>query len=293
MKTNEEDNSNSGKIEEAISNAKQLEVQKRWLDASEKYRSVLGMIKQSSDKPINPGSGSNVVEQEQAVDCLIGFHHCKLQLSEAADPGILEYDSSKRVRQGVKKLEKELKSYPIKKSRLWNILQYTYDQWGEEQRNAGLKYEADEYQYHMLKARMKWMWGRAIAPRESRNVGVWMEFVVSFVRTFIEWALYWVGKGLFYPFLFFVGIPILLSSFIYFGTECIVVDGMNVQPAGFLRWLYSLSYSVFVFTGSEAGPVRACSNHPGVILAMAGEAIFGLVFMVVIVGYLVNRLSSR
>jgi hypothetical protein len=252
---------------------------------------------------------------------LINACHARLLHMRVEDPEMLHYDEPSRVNREVNKLEWEIKSYAIGRRWIWNALQSVYDQWAEERRTAGLKNEADELQYHMLKARMKYrMWclfapflnhweglirtiirssGRLdrMIPGPLKAVWKWIVDLENALRASLEWSLYLVGKGLVWPFVVFVLLPILVCALVYDrnGWVC-QLDGNQagpVLPPESLRFAYSLYFSIFVFTGSEPGAVTACLGHPVMALWMAGEAIFAYVFMVVVIGYLVNRLSSR
>jgi hypothetical protein len=293
MATNNDEYSLILEINQTLDKAEQAESKNDWPTASGLYKEALEIIDHFKKTEGERKNELALQADEKGIIAVLRGYYCTLQLTKDVNPEMIEYDSSRRVSKDIKELEIRLQKYVVSKGRLWNILQCMYDKWGGERRDAGMKYEADEFQYHMLRARLRWMWSRITHPNVQEKQRERLEYLIGFVRASVEWVLYRVGKGIFLPFIAFIGLPILICSFVYYFSGCVIVEGMHCQPVGLIGWLYSLSYSIFVFTGSEAGPVTACSGNPLVIFTMGLEAISGMVFIVIVIGYLVNRLASR
>jgi hypothetical protein len=293
----------------------------RWDKASRQYRRVVGFLDAACRQ-----AGRNRIDlpedtKQLAVSAWIGRYRCMLHMTRDPDLEIYRYDVGKQIGREIKSLERKIASYQVKhQAHLWNILQGVYDQWGEERRDYGMKYEADELQYHMLKAQMrrerwrlssrkspllslvnaarrKWVAPlRARIPTRIKGIARGIDDFSSFLHAWVEWALYAIGKGLVWPFILFVALPIVLFAFLYARTDGLRLESGALLPEPFpqgpLRFWYALYFSVFVFTGSEPGALTTCGN-PTITGLMALEAIFAYIFMVVVIGYLVNRLSSR
>ena len=262
------------------------------------------------------------------VDAWIGDYYCRLHALRLSGPETLEYDSHRIIRKDISLLETEIKSYWILHERIWNTLQNKYDQWSEEWRTQGWKEEADELQSHMLQARMKYrLW--VLAPRLVGRGGRWLQkrelerrkkvsrslaqqsqysgrrlslvtqnWGIRFfdaLRAWLEYRLFRIGKGLLSPLLVYVALPIFIFGLLYTlkGWVCIDRGGEIAALPPRYRFWYSLLFSTLVFTGSEPGQLTSCPGHAGMYTLMAIESLGAFIIIAVIIGYLVNRLSSR
>ena len=284
-------------IDESVAKAEEAEGNQRWGDGARYYTEAIRLLdrKHGVEQPTDRGAKLAEEEKTAALERWIGYLHCKIEMMRA-DTETLFYDMGKELGKEIKKVEKEIDRYRIRnRVYLWNTLLRTYDRWGEDRRNAGMKYEADELQYYMLKARMRrerWRihWQKSPLPSPVSAVS-------DFLRAWIEWMLYRIGKGLFWPFLLFMICPIVLFALLYHWSGGIRLEGNNLEspdhlPSGLQGFWYCLYFSVFVFTGSEPGALTTCGD-PAITGLMALEAMLAYIFMVVVIGYLVNRLSSR
>ena len=288
----------------------------KWDGVSWRYKEVVEFLDEVCEQEGRARIDLPEDTKQLAVSAWIGCCYCRLQITRNPDLGIYRYDVGKQIGREIKDLEKEIDSYQVRhQASLWNVLQGTYDQWGEARRNYGMKYEADELEYYMLRARMRrerWrvfsgysLLSRVVSVVGKQTTGLrisiptvikrttrCVEDFSDFVHAWLDWALYWAVKGLFWPFLLFMIFPIVFFAFLYDRTNSIRFENGTSVPPGLLGFWYSLYFSVFVFTGSEPGALTTCGN-PTITGLMALEAMFAYVFMVVVVGYLVNRLSSR
>jgi hypothetical protein len=250
------------------------------------------------------------------VNSLIWMCYCDLQIRNTSSPEMLFYDDPRNIAKILDRLELDIRRYELGKPEVYNLLQCRYDEWCEQFRAQGKKYEADELQYYMLRARMKWSlsnllpfipkmaqwWERGfVRLRKDFHAPLrfwgkaWEKFNIlsDAVRAWFEWALYSVGKSLILPFFYLVIVPILVFACIYKVHGCVgleLADGAFKNLPGFGP---SLVYSILVFTGSEAGPLTMCPDNEKIFGAMALESLFAYVFAIVVIGYLVNRLSNR
>jgi hypothetical protein len=262
------------------------------------------------------------LDQDSKSDLIVSAVWSCYSLMHTTDDAHIEmgvmgfYDDNRKIARNVRDLEIRIKSYRYDKKELYNLLQGHYDQWCEEWRGLGKKYEADELQYYMLNARMKWAlfqlmpWligpATRLAHVEAAWAGInarrwkwiktledgWFRFSDA-LRAMVEWLLYKVGKSLVTPFIIFVLLPIMVCGLVYAENGCVSfsTEAGGLTTAGGI-W-NAMVYSVFVFTGAEAGAMTMCNRVPGIHTLMAFEALFAYIFMMVVIGYLVNRLSSR
>jgi hypothetical protein len=271
-----------------------------------------------------------------AVLCWIGISYAHLKNDQQAEPSVREYDVSPKIRGQIRRLEGSIRPYRLGKKALYNILQQTYDEWCEEWRTIGMKYEADELQYYLLKARMKWnlfnlapcllklaFWLEDLGDRfqgsfskrfkRIKGISTWIERFFDTFRSIIEWSLYSIGKSLVWPLLLFVVVPILFFTCVYYQSKCVSIRDSQAQAvtppacqsdgtpqlvptaaaAPAPVFIDNLAYSIIVFTDSDSGSLSVCANQPYVHRYMAAEALLAYISMLVVVGYLVNRLSSR
>lgn len=255
----------------------------------------------------NGGSVSKlpVDTKMNVVTSLIWISYCDLQQRNTSGPEMMYYDDPRGVAEILDQLELELRSYEVGRPEVYNLLQCRYDEWCEQFRAQGRKYEADELQYYMLRARMKWSlaqlihkipqlgldWEQLVIPLRSalaKPLAQWEKASEKYhvfadaIRAFFEWLLYWFGKSLVRPFLFFIVIPIMVFAAIYQGFGC----------SQTLRYDSYLIFSTLVFTGSDASSLASCAVN-GFHTTMAIEALWAYIFAIVVISYLVNRLSNR
>lgn len=144
-------------IDEHVAKAREAEKKRQWGDGLVHYVDAIRALDEEY-KVTNPDErGTKIVEEDkhEALGWWIGYLHCKIEIIRADSESLL-YDMGEEIGQQIREVEREIKKYGIRnKVYLWNTLQHTYDQWGDDRRNQGKKSEADELLRHMLKARMK------------------------------------------------------------------------------------------------------------------------------------------
>ena len=254
--------------------------------------------------------------KSNVINSLIWMCYCDFQIRNTSGPEMLFYDDPRYIAKILDKLELDIRRYELGKPEVYNLLQCRYDEWCEQFRAQGKKYEADELQYYMLRVRMKWSLSNLLpfVPKLAQwwehgfvrlrkvfhaPLGLWGQASEIYnrlsdaIRAWFEWALYSLGKSLIRPFFYLIIVPILVFACIYKEHGCVLLeltDGTFKNLPGFGP---SLVYSILVFTGSEVGPLSMCPDNERIFGAMAVESLFAYVFAIVVIGYLVNRLSNR
>jgi hypothetical protein len=246
------------------------------------------------------------------VNSLIWICYCDLQIRNTSGPEMLFYDDPRYIAKILDKLELDIRRYELGKPEVYNLLQCRYDEWCEQFRAQGKKYEADELQYYMLRVRMKWSLSNLLpfVPKLAQwwehgfvrlrkvfhaPLGLWGQASEIYnrlsdaIRAWFEWALYSLGKSLIQPFFYLIIVPILVFACIYQTIDCTQPSAVNPPLAGYLSFVI---FSILVFTGSDAGSLSPCADQ-GFHAIMAIESLWAYAIAIVVIGYLVNRLSNR
>jgi hypothetical protein len=304
-----------------------------WYECAEVFQKVHRYIDQVCDKMMRSRLELSETVKDMCAEAWIGDYYCRLHALSISGPKAIEYDSHRLIHKDISNLEAEIKSYRIHHLGIWNQLQYMYDQWSEEWRNQSLKDEADELQAHMLYARMKYslwvlapiflerggQWLQKLELERRKKVSQsliyrienyirrlrlvafllktrgWIDRFFDGLRAWLEFLLFRISKGLLSSFLLYVIVPIIAFGLFYAwkGWVCIENAGNPITLPPQYRVWYSIFFSVMVFTGSEPGQLTSCPGNLFMYASMAVESLIAFIVIAVVIGYIINRLSSR
>lgn len=144
-------------IDEHVAEAKKAERDGQWGDCLLHYAEAIELLDEKYGVEEPRERAAKIIEEDKhvALDWWIGYLHCTIEMIRADSESLL-YDMGEEIGGQIREVEREIKKYRLRnRVYLWDTLQCTYDQWGDERRNQGRKNEAGELRHHMLKARMK------------------------------------------------------------------------------------------------------------------------------------------
>jgi hypothetical protein len=292
------------KIQDQITVAREYIKNKEWHSAKREFSEIIRQIdkyysiEDRSQRNNIPEGPIEAVDKLDAINCHIAYLHAQLELvrtdRDTANYESRWYDVAKEVETDIESTESEIEAYQFSnQAELWNQLQWSYDSWGDERRQLGMKYQADALQYFMLKAKANRDWYIA---KDARSFYTKLLAWYDYSGSWVEFKLYSLGMHLARSLVFLIVLPIFLYSLIYYWFGCLRNPIIGSVKATFWQTLY---FSVFTFLG-ETGVLeitQACKANLSLYnlfkILTATEALWAFLMALIVVGYLVNRLSSR
>jgi hypothetical protein len=199
----------------------------------------------------------------------------------------------------IKRTEQEIRTYrtryPIK---LWNTLHEAYSSLKDEYREKDMPRTADALYRYSMRARKNLFFWLAVKGRQKDKVRLGGEGIKERIRSawqFLNLLIAQIITGFssspWRPVMILVPIPIFLCTLAYWLSEGLLLNGNPLPVTDLRNLLYSLSFSIFTFTG--AGPGDLTPKSMWIEVLAAAEVVAGYVITVVALGYLFNQLSSR
>lgn len=277
-------------ISQALTQAQTAFAKEQWVEASKYYSQSINWIEQMTRSAYS-GDASKVPElvKDQALECWMGYIRCQFTLRTRDSsmfiwdsPNVNEYENLER------KICAYKTRYPIK---LWNGLYQMYVSMEIECHNNRMPRTADALHHFSIKARKNLYYYMAVRGGKDKPIFQRLKAFGNATSASIELMLDHATVGILWSVLLMIAF-IVLFAVLYRWSDGIRFDGDIPLPRGFEGFLYALYFSVFVFTGTGSGALTTTDQF-SIIGLMVLESIVAFIFTVVVIGYVVNRLSSR
>lgn len=281
----------SDEIVDAITKAKVEEKRENWVNALQHYNHTNKLIEKLARKSYSGNVGKLPEHiKDQAIECWVGYLRCQFFLRSRVSSSMLIWDFPNV--EGLDSIEQRLSSYKTKYPiKLWNELHQTYNELEIECQDKRMPRTAEVFHRYSIKASRNLYYSLALRGGADKSRSERFRAFVNALRASVELALDRATIGIFWSILSSIGL-ILLFAFLYYRTNGIRFENGLSLPSGTRGLLYAFYFSVFIFMGSEPGALT--TNGQAIItLLMVLESILAFIFTAVVIGYVVNRLSSR
>lgn len=277
-------------ILDALADAQAEEFKEQWVQALHYYHQVNGLIDRLT-RTTYAGDPSKLPEpiKDQALECWIGYLRCQFVLrSRVSNMLIWDFPDAKELDGVERKIRAYKTKYPIK---LWNELYQSYNALEIECNDKRMPKTADVFHHYAIRARRNLYYHLALRGEKDKTWTRRLRALAGMMSTSVELMLDQATVGILWSVLLMIALLVLFAFLYDWSGGIMFEDGLPI-PSGVRGFLYALYFSVFVFTGTEPGALTTTGQFP-ITGLMVLESIFAFVFTVVVIGYVVNRLSSR